>query len=106
MAVGHGGGASDPGEAIATAIEQGAALAGASPQAGIMFSAFDSMAAAREALPGVSIMGSTWPPRISSVDGFEEDPITLALFASDSVDVTVGWARAWPRTSTRPAAPP
>ncbi len=95
MAVGHSDDV-DPGDAIATAIEQcRTALAGATPQAGIMFSAFDSfdptiVTAVRDAFPGVSVMGSTSAAEISSVDGFEEDSITLALFASDSVDVTVG----------------
>ena len=92
MAVGHSDDV-DPGDAIATAIEQcRTALAGGTPQAGIMFSAFDSfdpsiVTAVRDAFPGVSVMGST---SAASVDGFEEDSITLALFASDAVDVTVG----------------
>jgi len=95
MAVGHSDDV-DPGDAIATAIEQcRTALDGARPQAGIMFSAFDSfdpliVAAVRQAFPGISIMGSTSAAEISSVDGFAEDSITLALFASDGVDVTVG----------------
>ncbi len=86
----------DPIDAIATAIDQcRASLGGLSPQAGILFSAFDSfdpaiVAAVREAFPGVAVMGSTSAAEISSINGFQEDSITLALFASDSVDITVG----------------
>jgi hypothetical protein len=95
MAVGHSDDV-DPTDAIATAIEQcRGALGGLRPQAGILFSAFDSfdpviVAAVREAFPGVAVMGSTSAAEISSVNGFQEDSITLALFSSDSVDVTVG----------------
>jgi hypothetical protein len=95
MAVGHSDDV-DPSDAISTAIEQcRASLEGLSPQAGILFSAFDSfdpaiVAAVREAFPGVSVMGSTSAAEISSVNGFQEDSIALALFASDSVDVTAG----------------
>lgn len=95
MAVGHSDDV-DPAVAIATAIEQcRASLAGLTPQAGIMFAAFDSfdltiVAAVRAAFPGVALVGSTSSAEISSRDGYMEDSITLALFASDSVDVTVG----------------
>jgi hypothetical protein len=83
-------------DAIATVIEQcRASLGGLRPQAGILFAAFDSfdpliVTAVREAFPGVAVMGSTSAAEVSSVNGFQEDSITLALFASDSVDVTVG----------------
>ena len=86
----------DPLDAIAAAIDQcRASLGGLTPQAGILFSAFDSfdpaiVAAVREAFPGVAVMGSTSAAEISSINGFQEDSITLALFASDSVDMTVG----------------
>jgi hypothetical protein len=86
----------DPADAIAGAIEQcRAALGGLSPQAGILFSAFDSFApasltAVREAFPGIAIMGGTSAAEISSIVGYQEDSLTLALFASDDVDVTAG----------------
>ena len=86
----------EPGDAIAAAIEQCRASLGAlTPQAGILFAAFDSfepasVAAVREAFPGIAVMGSTSAAEISSINGFQEDSITLALFASDSVDVTAG----------------
>jgi hypothetical protein len=94
MAVGHSDDV-DPGDAIAVAVEQCRdGLGEASPQAGILFSGFDSfephiVPTVREAFPGVNIMGATSAAEISS-DGYEEDSITLALFASDLVDVTVG----------------
>lgn len=95
MAVGHSDDV-DPADAIATAIEQCRdSLGGLSPQAGIVFAAFDSfdptiVAAVRAAFPGVAVIGSTSAAEISSLDGYKEDSITLALFASDVVDVTVG----------------
>jgi hypothetical protein len=95
VAVGHSDDV-DPGDAIATVIEQcRAALGGLKPQAGILFSAFDSFSpsivtAVRAAFPGVTVMGTTSAAEMSSVNGFLEDSITLALFASDSVDVTTG----------------
>lgn len=86
----------DSRDAIAAAIEQcRASLGGLTAQAGILFSAFDSfdptiLAAVRAAFPGVVVMGSTSAAEISSINGFQEDSITLALFASDRVDVTAG----------------
>jgi hypothetical protein len=94
MAVGHSDDV-DPMDAIATAIDQcRASLGGLTPQAGILFSAFDSfdpaiVGAVRNAFPGVAVMGSTSTAEISS-DGYQEDSMTLALFASDTVDVTAG----------------
>ncbi len=95
MAVGHSDDV-DPADAIATAIEEcRGTLAGVQPQAGMLFSAFDSfdpsiVVAVRNAFPGVQLMGATSSAEVSSVGGFKEDSIALALFASDSVDVTVG----------------
>jgi hypothetical protein len=88
----------DPADAIATAIDAcRAALGGRTPQAGILFSAFDSfdpsiVTAVRDAFPGASIMGSTSAAEIST-DGYLEDSVTLALFAADGVDVTTGLGR-------------
>jgi hypothetical protein len=86
----------DPGDAIASAIEQcRVALGGARPQAGILFTAFESfapesLAAVRAAFPGVSLMGTTSAAEISSPGGYQEDSLTLALFASNEVDITAG----------------
>jgi hypothetical protein len=95
MAVGHSDDV-DPGDAIVAAIEQcRTSLGGLVPQAGILMSGFDSFApkmvdTVREAFPGVALMGSTSAAEMSSVNGFQEDSVALALFASDTVDVTVG----------------
>jgi hypothetical protein len=95
MAVGHSDDV-DPGDAIAAAIEQcRVSLGGMAPQAGILVSAFDSFEpvlvdSVREAFPGVAVMGSTSAAEVSSVSGFQEDSVVLALFASDTVDITVG----------------
>jgi hypothetical protein len=95
MAVGHSDDV-DPGDAIAAAIEQcQASLGDLLPRAGILFSAFDSfdpsiLAAVSDAFPGIALMGSTSAAEISSVSGFAEDSISLAVFASDSVEITVG----------------
>jgi hypothetical protein len=95
MAVGHSDDV-DRADAIASVIEQcRTALDGAKPQAGILFSAFDSfdpsiVTAVRDAFPGVSVMGGTSAAEMSSANGFLEDSISLALFASDTVDVTTG----------------
>jgi hypothetical protein len=95
MAVGHSDDI-DQIDAIATAIEQcRATLGGRRPQAALLISAIASFApaivdAVREAFPGVQVVGSTSAAEVSSVEGFLEDSITLALFASDTADVTVG----------------
>ena len=85
-----------PADAIAAAIaECQTALGDLRPQAGILFSAFDSFdpsvaTALREAFPDATVMGSTSAAEISSSAGYQEDSITLAMFASDVVDVTAG----------------
>jgi hypothetical protein len=48
--------------------------------------------AIREAFPGVHVVGSSSAAEVSSVEGFLEDSISLALFASDTVDLTVGFS--------------
>ncbi|MFN2544816.1 MAG: FIST signal transduction protein [Actinomycetota bacterium] len=94
MAVGHSDDV-DPDDAVAAAIDEcRAALGDLTPQAGILFSAFESfhpdvVAAVRKAFPGVGLAGTTSAAEISS-SGYREDSIMLALFASDSVDFTVG----------------
>ncbi|MEA2546028.1 MAG: hypothetical protein QOI09_1301 [Chloroflexota bacterium] len=95
MAVGHSDDV-DAATAIAVVIEEcRAALAGVSPQAGILFAAYDSfdrsvVDAVLEAFPGVQVIGGTSAAEVSSVNGYQEDSITLSLFASDDVDITVG----------------
>jgi hypothetical protein len=95
MAVGQGDDV-DPADAIATAIDQcREALAGHAPQAGVLFAAFESfdpsiLATVAEAFPTATVMGTTSAAEISSVNGYLEDSLTLALFASDTVDITAG----------------
>ena len=98
MAVGHSDDV-DSMDAIAVVIEQcRAGLHGLTPQAGMLFAAFDSfdrsvVEAVRAAFPGVRIIGATSAAEVSSINGYQEDSITLALFASDDIDVTVGLGR-------------
>jgi hypothetical protein len=95
MAVGHSDDI-EPLDAIAAVIEQcRVSLGGRLPQAGLLISAFRSfepaiVAAVRSAFPGVQVVGSTSAAEVSSVEGFLEDSISLALFASDTADITVG----------------
>lgn len=60
-----------------------------------MPAAFDSfdpslVVAVREAFPGCAVMGSTSSAEMSSTSGFLEDSVSLALFASDDIDITAG----------------
>jgi hypothetical protein len=95
MAVGHSDDV-DPADAIADVVEQcRASLGSQTPQAGILISAFESfdpsiVAALRDAFGGVDIVGATSAAEISSAGGYREDSIALALFALDSIDVSVG----------------
>ncbi|HEX2754503.1 MAG TPA: FIST N-terminal domain-containing protein, partial [Candidatus Limnocylindrales bacterium] len=95
MAVGHSDDV-DAADAIAIAIDQcRAQLGGIVPQAGVLVAAFDSfdpslVAAVRDAFPGVALMGSTSSAEMSSTSGFLEDSVSLAMFASDAIDVTAG----------------
>jgi hypothetical protein len=95
MAVGHSDDV-DAADAIAIAIEQCRdQLDGLAPQAGILVAAFDSfdptiVATVREAFPGCALMGSTSAAEMSSTSGFLEDSVSLALFASDEIEITAG----------------
>ena len=95
MAVGHSDDV-DPELAIAAAIEQcRATLGDQAPGAAILFVACDSfdpalIGAVRQAFPGIDVMGSTSAAEMSSVAGFQEDSIALAVFASDDVDIGAG----------------
>ena len=46
--------------------------------------------AVRAAFPGIRLVGATSAAEMSSAGGYLEDSVTLALFASDTVDFTVG----------------
>ncbi len=76
-------------------------LDGLEPKAGLLFSAWESdhevvLSSVRERVPGIELIGSTSSGEMSSEMGYQEDSITLALFASDEVDITGGVAeRLW-----------
>jgi hypothetical protein len=95
MAVGHSDDV-DPQAAIEIAIDQcRASLGDGQPRAGLLFSTADAFDPAlietvRTAFPGVDVVGSTSSAEISSVHGYREDSISLAVFASDSVEVGTG----------------
>ena len=95
MAVGHSDDV-DAADAIAIAVDQCRdQLNGLAPQAGFLVAAFDSfdpslVAAVRDAFPGCALMGSTSSAEMSSTSGFLEDSVSLALFASNDIDITAG----------------
>jgi hypothetical protein len=98
MAVGHSDDV-DAGDAIAAAIEEcRAGLDGLTPQSAILIVSYESfdpamLAAVNDAFPGMAVVGATSAAEMSSVGGFKEDSVSLTAFASDEVDVTVGFAR-------------
>ncbi|MGZ5295024.1 MAG: FIST signal transduction protein [Actinomycetota bacterium] len=72
-------------------------LGGVEPKAGLLFSAWETdheviLRSVQERLPGIELIGSTSSGEMSSEMGYQEDSITLALFASDNVDITSGVA--------------
>src|SRR3954466_5601611 len=72
-----------------------AGLEGASPKAAILFAAWDLdhpavLDAIHERYPGIDVAGATTAGEMSSVVGFAEDSLAIAMFASDSVDMTSG----------------
>jgi hypothetical protein len=95
MAVGHSDDV-DPEEAIRVAIDQcRTSLGERRPSAGLLFltaDAFDPrlVETVRNAFPGMDLVGGTSSAEISSVNGYQEDSITLAAFASDDVEIGTG----------------
>ena len=75
-----------------------AGLAGAIPKAGLLMSAWevdhqDAIDRVRARYPGIELAGSSSAGEMSSVLGFREDSVALALFASDTIDIVVGLGR-------------
>jgi hypothetical protein len=73
-------------------------LDGASPKAGIMFAAVDMeykglLSEIQKQWPGIKIVGCTTDGETSSQLGFVDDSVSLTLFASDTIDITVGIGR-------------
>ena len=106
MAVGHSA-EIDLEDALGEIFSQcDAALGGERPAAALVFAAhatdhqalLDRIA---ERYPGIAICGSSSTGEVSSLLGFEEDSIVVALFASDVVEFSVGVG---PGVRTDPAA--
>jgi hypothetical protein len=95
MAVGHSDDI-DLDAAITTVLgECDAALAGAPARAAILFGAWDVdhralVDAVHAHYPGIELAGASTAGEMSSVIGFSEDSIALAVFATDSVEITAG----------------
>ena len=95
MAVGHSDDIDLDAALTQVFAECDAALAGATPKAGIVFGAWDIdhealVNAIRGHYPGIELVGATTAGEMSSVIGFSEDSVALAVFAADSVDITGG----------------
>ncbi|MBW4692964.1 MAG: FIST C-terminal domain-containing protein [Lyngbya sp. HA4199-MV5] len=98
VAVGH---SNDPDSLVAAneLLEQcRVALAGDLPQAGILFAAIDFDHALilhriQEAFPGITLIGGTTNGELSSVLKFQQDSLTLMVFASDDVEIYAGLGR-------------
>jgi hypothetical protein len=74
------------------------ALAGAVPQAGVLFAAFDFdhqliLDQIQTTFPNIQLIGSTTNGEMSSVMGFQEDSLTLLLFCADRIEIRAGLGR-------------
>ena len=98
VAVGH---SFDPDadEAIAEILEQcEAQLQGKAPKAGLLFAAIDFehqvlLDRIMERYPELELIGGTTDGELSSVEGFQQDSVTLTLFAADDVQISAGVGR-------------
>jgi hypothetical protein len=73
-------------------------LDGESPKAGIIFAAVDLeyediLSAIQDKWPGLQVVGCTTDGETSSELGFVDDSVSLTLFASDNIDITIGLGR-------------
>ena len=95
MAVGHSDDI-DVERALDAVIEEcEAVLGGAIPSAGLLLASWESdhqvlIDRIRGRYPGIQLAGATSAGEMSSVIGFSEDSVALALFASDTVEITAG----------------
>ena len=98
MAVGHSDDI-DFDAALDAVLEQcEAALAGATPKAALLLAAWDldhqrAVDAIRARYPGIQLAGTSTGGEMSSVIGYQQDSLEVALFASDVVDITAGLGR-------------
>ncbi|HUG28989.1 MAG TPA: FIST N-terminal domain-containing protein [Candidatus Limnocylindria bacterium] len=98
MAVGHSDDIDVDAALTAVLAECDAALAGVAPTAGLLFAAWEAdhqhvLDAVRSHYPGIALAGSSSGGEMTSVMGFQQDSIALAVFASDDIDITVGLGR-------------
>jgi hypothetical protein len=80
-------------EAVLAACD--ATLAGTTPTAGLLFAAWEVdhqrvIDAVRAHYPGIAVAGTSSGGEMTSLLGYQQDSIVLAVFASDTVEVTVG----------------
>ena len=83
-------------EAVFAACDAG--LDGATPTAGLLFASWVTdheavVRAVRARYPGIELVGSSTAGEMSSSEGLLEDSMELAVFASDTIDVTAGVGR-------------
>ncbi len=95
MAVGHSDDVDLDSAVDSVFAECDAGLAGASPKAGLLICTWEVdhqalIDAVRARYPGIELAGSSSAGEMSSVLGFREDSMALALFASDTVDIVAG----------------
>lgn len=73
-------------------------LAGDTPQAGVLFAAFDFdhaliLEQIHTTFPSIELIGSTTNGEISSILGFQEDSLTLLIFCSNQIEIRAGLGR-------------
>ncbi|MCC5637046.1 FIST C-terminal domain-containing protein [Nostoc sp. CHAB 5844] len=89
----------DSQDAIAEVLQEcRSSLGSLVPQAGILFTAIDFdhaliLQRIQEAFPGIELIGSTTNGEISSILEFQQDSLTLMLFATDEVEIRAGIGR-------------
>lgn len=98
MAVGHSDDIDLEGALESVFARCDAGLAGETPRAGLLISTWDLDHAAlvdavRARYPGIELAGSSSAGEMSSVLGFREDSVALAMFASDTVEIVAGLGR-------------
>lgn len=89
----------DSQNAIAEVLQQcNRSLAGSIPQAGLLFTAIDFdhaliLQRIQNAFPGIELIGGTTNGEISSILEFQQDSLTLMLFATDEMEIRSGIGR-------------
>jgi hypothetical protein len=99
MAVGHSDDIDLDAALAAVFASCDAALDGATPTAGLLLATWDAdhqlvLDAIHRRYPQIALAGASTSGEMSSVMGYQQDSIALALFATDGVEITVGLGRA------------